>query len=83
MAEPGLGLPLAEPRKRGLRVGREGGNGVVVDMCRLRACCGEGPRAGSGMIAGGVRAWERWGRGRTSLEVRGLAVRSVGREPQP
>ena len=39
-----------EPRERGLRVGGEGGNGVLVDMCRWRACYGEGPWASSGMI---------------------------------
>lgn len=46
-----------EPREAGRRVGREGGNGDLVDMCGLRACGGEGPWASSGMI------WRREGGG--------------------
>ena len=65
-----------EPREGGLRVGGEGGNGVLVDMCRLRACYGEGPWASSGMIwRGEGGSFLRRG---SSLSVCGVWVRSLG-----
>lgn len=46
-----MGVAPESPGKEGCVWG-EGGNGVLVDMCRLPACWGEGPRAGSGRICG-------------------------------
>ena len=57
-------------------MGGEGGNGVLVDMCRWRACYGEGPWASSGMI------WRGEGGGflrrGSSLQVWSVGVRSSG-----
>lgn len=57
LARCGLGAP-GRPWQGGPREGGEGGNGVLVDLCRWGACCGEwAARASSGMI---WRAAGRW-----------------------